>query len=419
MFTNTYLPHIGGVARSVSTFVEDLTDAGHDVLVVAPAFGERQRDDGDHIIRVPAIQNFNGSDFSVRIPLAGDIREQITAFEPEIIHSHHPFLLGDSAVRMSRLLGVPLIFTHHTRYEQYTHYVPLDSPALKRFVSDLATQYANICNQVIAPSQGIKDLIHKRGVRSDLTVLPTGIDISRFESGNGSRFRRMHGIDDSAPVVGHVGRLAAEKNLIYLARSAASAVRDMSGMKFVVAGTGDIEDRIREIFKEHGVEKSLKLVGNQSGSDLADCYAAMDVFVFASQSETQGLVLAEAMAASVPVIALSATGVDDVLADRINGIKLAAESSVETFSTAIVCLLKDQELYRKLRSATAETAQKYSRKSSCKALIQLYESVINEKKISHRSEIDLLDSVMISIKAEWELLQEKTAAALNTIAETE
>jgi len=213
--------------------------------------------------------------------------------------------------------------------------------------------------------------------------------------------------------------LAAEKNLAYLTRAAAQAVQELPGMKFVVAGEGALKDEMVRIFQEYQIEDRLVLAGSLSGSDLADCYAAMDVFVFASQSETQGLVLAEAMAASVPVIALSATGVDDVLADRINGIKLAAESSVETFSTAIVCLLKDQELYRELRSATAETAQKYSRKSSCKALIQLYESVINEKKISHRSEIDLLDSVMISIKAEWELLQEKTAAALNTIAETE
>jgi 1,2-diacylglycerol 3-alpha-glucosyltransferase len=418
MFTNTYLPHIGGVARSVSTFVEDLIAAGHDVQVVAPTFPGQQEDDADYILRVPAIQNFNGSDFSVRIPLTGEIREEISDFEPDIIHSHHPFLLGDSAVRMSRLLGTPLIFTHHTRYEQYTHYVPLDSPALKRFVSDLATEYANICNQVIAPSHGIKELIHKRGVRSSITVLPTGIDIKRFRSGNSERFRQLHSIDPQMVVIGHVGRLAAEKNLLFLTRAVAAAVQAKPTMKFVVAGKGNLDDGMREIFQQQGIDDSLILTGSLSGSDLADCYAAMDVFVFASQSETQGLVLAEAMAAGVPVAALSATGVDDVLTDQVNGIRLAADASEDALASAILSLADDTDLRQKLRTGAVKTAEKFSRQSSCNQLIALYRTVIDEERSSHRVEKDLLDAVMISIKAEWELLQEKTAAALKTIAET-
>ncbi len=418
MFTNTYLPHIGGVARSVSTFVEDLLAAGHDVQVVAPTFPSQREDDADYILRVPAIQNFNGSDFSVRIPLSAEIREEILHFEPDIIHSHHPFLLGDSAVRMSRLLGVPLIFTHHTRYEQYTHYVPLDSPALKRFVSDLATEYANICNQVIAPSSGIRELIHARGVRSGITVLPTGIDIKRFSSGSGKRFRQQHSIDADLVVIGHVGRLAAEKNLIYLARAVTEAVQKEPEIKFIVAGKGDLHGDMQKIFRQHGIEDALILAGSLSGSDLADCYAAMDVFVFASQSETQGLVLAEAMAAAVPVVALSATGVDDVLTDRVNGIKLAAEASEEAFGAAILALADDAQLHRKLRTGAVETAQRFSRQSSCNRLIELYRKVLDEERTSYRSEMDLLETLMISIKAEWELLHEKTAAALKTIAET-
>lgn len=417
MFTNTFLPHIGGVARSVSTFVEDLIRAGHDLQVVAPTFADQHEDDGDYIIRVPAIQNFNGSDFSVRIPLAGDIREEISRFEPDIIHSHHPFLLGDSAVRMARLLGVPLIFTHHTRYEQYTHYVPLDSPPLKRFVSDLATQYANICNQVIAPSEGIRELIYERGVRSDIAVLPTGIDIERFSSGSGFRFRQRYAIDSDAPVLGHVGRLAAEKNLVFLSRAAALAVQQLPDLKFVVAGTGPLQQKMVDIFEEHGVLESLVQTGSLSGSDLADCYAAMDIFVFASQSETQGLVLAEAMGASVPVIALSATGVDDVLVDQVNGIRLADGSSKETFSSTILSLIKDKELQQKLGAGASRTAPQFSRQSSCSRLVELYEHVINEERPSHNPEIELLDSVMVSIKAEWELLQQKTAAALKSISE--
>jgi 1,2-diacylglycerol 3-alpha-glucosyltransferase len=418
MFTNTYLPHIGGVARSLSTFTEDLRAEGTEVQVIAPIFPDQEIEDPENVVRVPAIQKFNGSDFSVRIPLVGDVTEKISAFKPDIVHSHHPFLLGDSAVRISRLLQLPLIFTHHTLYEHYTHYVPLDSPALKRFVRDLATQYANICNQVIAPSSGVKNLLYRRGVRTPINVLPTGIDIDRFASGDGEQFRRQHGIGAETLVVGHVGRLAEEKNLSYLAEAVAQAARTIPDMKFLIAGTGDAQSDITRIFMEQGVDQSLCLVGSKTGSDLVDCYAAMDLFVFASQSETQGLVLAEAMAASVPVIGLSAIGVDDVLKHNVNGILLNSTASVKAFSTALKDLLADSRKISLLRKGCRETVKEFSRQTSCSHLVHLYEEVISNCRHHPTTELDLLDSIMRSIKTEWELLQEKTTAALNSIVET-
>lgn len=418
MFTNTYLPHVGGVAHSIATFEEDLLDEGHKVQIIAPTFPDQEEEDPDNVIRVPAIQNFNGSDFSVRIPLAGDMREGITAFDPDIVHSHHPFLLGDSAVRISRLLGLPLVFTHHTLYEQYTHYVPLDSPALKNFVSDLATQYANICNHVIAPSSGVKELIRTRGVKSAVDVLPTGIDIDRFASGNGRQFRQRHDIDLDTPVIGHVGRLADEKNLCYLARAVAQTARTNPELKFLVAGTGDAQEDVVKIFSQHGVDDSLLMVGTMSGDDLMDCYAAMDIFVFASQSETQGLVLAEAMAAAVPVLALSATGVDDVVVNNINGILLDSTSSEEDFSIVLKALLGDSEKIFQLKRGCGETVKRFSRHTSCARLVELYEEVIERDTQPFTTELDIFDSLMQSIKTEWELLQQKTTAALNSIVET-
>ena len=144
-----------------------------------------------------------------------------------------------------------------------------------------------------------------------------------IEKDSGAAFR----ITNNAPVVGHVGRLALEKNLAFLARAVARAAQAIPELKFLVAGSGEAEADIRNIFHGRDVEQSLIMVGSRTGSELADCYAAMDVFVFASRSETQGLVLAEAMAAGVPVVALSATGVDDVLVEGSNGIKLDTETN--------------------------------------------------------------------------------------------
>jgi len=194
MFTNTYLPHVGGVARSVDFFARDLRTMGHEVLVVAPVYSEgTEEGKNDAALRVPAIQRFNGSDFSVSISVPLTVSSRINAFKPELIHSHHPYLLGDAALRNARRLNCPLVFTHHTLYEQYTHYVPLDSEALRHFVIHLSTRYANLCNGVIAPSRSIADLIRSRGVTVPIREIPTGVDLAEFENGNGELFRQSHG----------------------------------------------------------------------------------------------------------------------------------------------------------------------------------------------------------------------------------
>ena len=188
MLTNTYLPHVGGVARSVVAFATELRRRGHRVLIVAPEFENCPADEID-VVRVPAVQNFNGSDFSVRIPIPGFLTSTVTQFEPDIVHSHHPFLMGDTALRIAAARDLPLVFTHHTMYEQYTHYVPVKSPLLSRFVIDLTTGYANLCNAVIAPSESVAEILRSRGVTAPIDVIPTGVDIARFEAGDGQSVR--------------------------------------------------------------------------------------------------------------------------------------------------------------------------------------------------------------------------------------
>ena len=169
MFTNTYLPHVGGVARSVQTLADACRRRGHEVCVIAPEF--EGAEPSPHVLRVPAIQHFNGSDFSVRLPLAAAASDRLDAFKADIIHAHHPFLLGDTALRVATNKNVPIVFTHHTRYEDYTHYVPFDSPTLKEIAINLPTQFANLCDGVIAPSESLAKLIKKRGVTVPIRAL--------------------------------------------------------------------------------------------------------------------------------------------------------------------------------------------------------------------------------------------------------
>lgn len=416
MFTNTYLPHVGGVARSVAAFAEDLRRRNHQVLVVAPTFPgtEQSAENEEQVVRVPAIQNFNGSDFSVRILLPGQFSQQLDRFAPDIIHSHHPFLLGDAALRTARHRGLPIVFTHHTLYERYTHYVPFDSPPLKHFVVDLATRFANLCRMVIAPSESIAELLDKRGVVVPCRVVPTGVDTEFFSQGRGDRFRQNHGIDPDAHVIGHLGRLAPEKNLGYLAEAVGKVLCDMEKGVFLVAGKGPSTADIEKIFSNLGIAEKLVLAGQVQGDDLRDCYAAMDLFVFASTSETQGMVLTEAMAAGLPVVALDAPGAREVVNDGSNGRLLAEDCSTTAFAEAVAAAAKEDALER-WRSQALQTAEAFSRQASATKLEEVYQEVLATERRPAVPGLDAWDGLLETLRAEWELAASKFSAAVEAV----
>ncbi len=410
MMTNTYLPHVGGVARSVESFSEALRAMGHEVMVVAPEFpGMDEEETG--VVRVPAIQRFNGSDFSVRLPVPGLLTDPLDRFHPDIIHAHHPFLLGDTALRVASGRGLPLVFTHHTLYEEYTHYVSSESDAIKRFVVDLSTGYANLCDHVIAPSQSVAALLQQRGVVTPITVVPTGVDVVRFTRGSGHDLRPELGIPTDAFVVGHIGRLAPEKNLMFLTRVVAAFLKARPEAWFVVAGTGPLEEEMKAYFGAAGVLDRVRFPGILKGGDLANAYCCMDVFAFASQSETQGIVLVEAMAAGVPVVAVDANGVREVVQDGVNGRKLVMEDQ-DTFCAALdwIASLAPEGRATLARNAR-KTAEGMSIAASTERLAAVYGSVIKKKAVWDVPEEGLWQGAMRSIKAEWHILGNLAHAA--------
>ncbi|MEO6182648.1 MAG: glycosyltransferase, partial [Verrucomicrobiota bacterium] len=338
------------------------------------------------------------------------------AFQANIIHSHHPFLLGDTAVRIAASKHVPVIFTHHTLYEDYTHYVPGDSPALKQFAIELSTRYANLCDGVIAPSESIAELIKSRGVEVPIKVIPTGIDVKGFSSGNGKAFRATHKISPDAFVVGHLGRLAPEKNLPYLCRAICRFLKQEPKAVFLIVGEGPSEKQIRSIFRAKGLTKRLITPGKKCGRELFDAYAAMDVFAFSSQSETQGMVIAEAMAAGLPVVALNASGVREVVQNGKNGFLLDAKASEEEFATCLGKILKETKLREQLKVGAQSTAQKFSMKRSAKKALEFYEEIRKQtRRQRHMEKDEPWANLMKRIEVEWKLIADKAACAINAL----
>ena len=416
MMTNTYVPHVGGVARSVAAFTIQLRRFGHRVIVVCPEYEEEVNDEED-TIRIPAIQHFNGSDFSAVLPVPGFLEKHLKDFKPEIVHSHHPFLIGSTAVRVATKYKAPLVYTQHTMFEQYTHYVPLHLPKMKQFVVRLCTGYANMAERVIAPSDSIARVLRVRGVRKPVEIIPTGVFIDEFEHGDGQAVRASANIPVEAFVVGHIGRLAPEKNLEFLSEAVAQFLEDESEAHFLIVGYGHSEQKMRDFFTQRRLQGRAHFLGKRKGQDLVDAYHAIDVFAFSSKSETQGLVLIEAMAAGVPAVALDASGVRDVLKDKANGYLLRNEE-VDDFVRALkkICHLPPEEK-QSLVVEAKRTADSLSMHNCATKMVWIYQKLLKESAEDVDRDESVWQKALDQVKAEWELFSNLTSAVGSALHE--
>lgn len=410
MITNTYLPMLGGVAKSVDRFAREYRNCGHSVLVVAPTFDGADDHELD-VVRVPAIQNFNGSDFSVALPVPLLLKNALDRFAPDIIHSHHPFLLGDVALRQAAARGLPLVFTHHTMYEHYTHYVPGDADVLQALAREMCAVYSERCDRVIAPSTGVKEVLIEHGVDTCITVIPTGVDTEKFARGDGVSFRREHGIPEDVFLVGHLGRLAPEKNLRFLMESVIRFLTGYDDAHVLIVGEGPEREVIASMAAQAGLERRTHLAGSLDGQVLVDAYHAMDVFAFASKSETQGMVLVEAMATGTPVVALEALGVCDVLRDRENGV-LVREENASTFVEGIQWVAsRDAETRNALSEVATGTAAEFASLICAAKALDVYESAVQESRQERDEEFPQWTGILKAMEEQWTLWRDRISAA--------
>ena len=419
-FTNTFLPHVGGVARAVQTLLEDQRRARHRALVVAPEFAEGPAPAAieRHVARMQALTHFNASDFSVSLPFAAALSGRLSAFRADVIHAHHPFLLGDTALREAANRQVPVVFTHHTLYERYTHYLPIESEALGDFAAEVATRFANRCAAVIAPSESVRDLIVSRGVTVPVHALPTGIDTRRLASGQGRRARTRYGLPSEALVIGHLGRLAPEKNLPFLAEAMGLALKSLPSARALIVGDGPSREEMTKTFAACGVADRVVFTGQLSGPRLLDACAAMDLFAFASTSETQGLVLAEAMAAGSPVVALDASGVREVVCNGENGRLLPADASAEDFSRALTDLINHPETLARQAEAALATAAGLDRTKTSARVLALYADLIAARRTADRADSAMAKAVkpvVERIAMEGRIFADKTGALIDAL----
>jgi len=416
MMTNTYFPMVGGLEQSVYSFSEEFRRLGHEVLIVTPAFGGAPIEEPG-VIRIPAFQKFGGTIFSVNFPISRLLKRYMKEFVPDMVHAHGPFFMGDFALRLSRQHAIPLVFTYHTMFEQYVHDWPVQNEGVKRFMVKLAAGYSNLVDQVIVPSESVREILLKRGVKTPMEVIPTGIDAQRFAKGDGIAFRQSNQIPLDALVVGHAGRLSPEKNLGFLTNCMVELLKKDPRVHALIVGLGPSEKMIKNAFEQAGLGKRLHLTGVLHYQHLVDAYFAMDVFAFASLSETQGIVLIEAMAAGLPVVALDAPGAREVVEDYHNG-RLLNEMDQRSFVDALIwALSRTTEELQATKQILRMTVQKYPINSAAKHMLEIYDKIRSRRYISLGKKNSSRYLFQWRLKAEWDICSNYIRSVVTSIFE--
>jgi 1,2-diacylglycerol 3-alpha-glucosyltransferase len=350
LFTNNYLPFCGGVTISVETLRRGLEARGHEVWVMAPRF-RGVAGSAPGVIRYPSIPATTYPEFPLAIPYAPAVTARVRALAVDVFHAHHPFLLGPAAERLARRAGRPLVFTYHTRYEKYAHYVPLTRPLVEAAAVRLSTRFAARVDAVIAPSVVVRDELERRGVQAPVAVVPTGVDLERFRPGDRQTARRALGLPEHAPVLLYVGRLDREKSVDRVLLAFERIASTVPRARLLLVGHGKEAERLRRRAATLSAAAGVQFLGVRAHDTLPVCYQAADLFLFASETETQGLVLAEAAACGLPAVAVDASGCDEVVRDGDTG--LLTKNDPTALAEAAIGLLLDGER----RSAMARRAR--------------------------------------------------------------
>lgn len=381
MISDVYFPRINGVSTSIATYREALESRGHEVHLIAPDYDGVSTADECRIRRIPSRHlPFDPED---RLLKAGCVLLERAALRDEefdLIHVQTPFAAHYLGVKLARELGIPRVETYHTYFEEYLyHYLPfLPKGATRYLARSLSRRQCNELDALVVPSHGMLEVLRGYGIQTRAEIIPTGLPIENFTPGDGAAFRARHGIAPQRPVMLYVGRVAFEKNIGFLLQVTARIRRDMPDALLLVAGEGPALEQLKAQAVQLGIGNNVLFVGYlDRKSELPDCYCAANVFVFSSCTETQGLVLLEAMAQAIPVVALAELGTRDVLVEGAGA--LIASHEVEGFAAKTMSLLQRPDAASQLGERGREYAAGWSAGALAERMLDFYRGTIDRQ----------------------------------------
>ncbi|MBN2297090.1 MAG: glycosyltransferase [Deltaproteobacteria bacterium] len=377
MFTNTFSPFIGGVPISIERLADGLRRADHTVTIFAPQY-PGHHETTEHTVRCRRLIQYR--DFAIVNIFSRRIRKEFNALDIDLVHVHHPFWLGSKGRRLARDRHIPVVLTYHTRLEKYAHNIPLIGFLFQNILPHyIIRRFSQKCDAVIAPTSTAREYLRNLGVSRRIAVQPTGVDLSLYDNVPKEKIasinescRRHDGL-----LLVSVSRLTKEKNIYFLLEGIAS-VHKQTNIPFTVLliGDGPERDSILRFIDKNELQKTVHLTGSLSQEELCAYYMAADLFIFASLSETQGMVLLEAMAGATPVVAVRSSGIEDAVRDGYNGYKTDPDQT--QWVERIVELMADDLLRRKMSENARISARKHSTDKVAASVAKLYRKVLEE-----------------------------------------
>ncbi len=384
LFTDTYYPEINGVANSVYTLKKELEERGHNVYVITTTTPGSPKHEYN-VFRVHSMPFVFMRDRRVGMVYQRKLASLIRKLNLDIIHTHTEFSMRLFALIMAKELRIPLVHTYHTIYEDYTHYfapIAILNNSAKAFARFYTRRCCNFVEEVIVPTEKVQDLLTSYNVYRNINVIPTGIELKKFYRGNYSEeeirtVKEKIGVHEHEKVILYIGRVSPEKDIDKLLRALPKYKEKHEDVRFVIVGTGPDMDNLKNCVNELNLNDMVIFAGEKPWDQIALYYQIGDVFVSASQSETQGLTYFEAMAAGLPVVAKKDDCLKDILKDGYNGYQFTTD---EEFLDGLDRVLygTDGVDYRK---NSEEMMKPYSTEMFAEKVEEVYHKVIAKQPV--------------------------------------
>ncbi|MBR0598455.1 glycosyltransferase [Sinanaerobacter chloroacetimidivorans] len=391
MFTNNYFPFLGGVPVSIRRLAIALRNRGNSVVIFAPQYpGAVEAEEGVVRCKLLNYRKTNKFDFAIANIYSPDINREFIKNKYDVIHVHHPFWMGKRGLKLGLKYDIPVVLTYHTRLEMYSENLPIFKMVFKNILSHRMTRkFAQKCDAVIAPTLSVKEYLVNVGVSRQKLVLPTGIDFEKYNVIDDDFINniRLSQAPNGETLLCSVSRLAVEKNINFLIRGL-KYVKENTDVRFkcMIIGNGPERENIKNLVDEYSLSDDILLIGSVDPEKIAGYYLASDLFVFSSVSETQGMVLLEAMAGKCPVACIRSSGTDDVIKDGYNGYKTPME--IEAWAEKVICLLENKNELETMGSNALLYAQNYSMEKMAERVESFYKKTIQTRNEQPRESKD-------------------------------
>lgn len=393
-FTDTYLPQMNGVVISIESFRKELERRGHRVYVFAPSSDVKSHRQGN-LFLFPSTPYYFQPEYRFAAPMSKHLLKEFIGLNIDIVHTQTPISLGISGSWFARAKGVPLVYTYHTDYTEYIklYFAKKLMPSTKMLEKGNA-YFCNRCDTVIAPSVKIKNLLIGYGVTRPINVIMTGLELSKFKKDKKVDIRREYKIPASARVLTCIARLGKEKNVAFLLKSFAEAIKSKKNLYLFLISGGPDQEKLQKLSALLGIEKRVIFAGYLDNSKVIQVLYASDLFVFSSKTETQGIVVAEAAACGLPVVIVNDPAFSQIAIHNENALVVPEKTSA--FSAAIVSLLNDKKLYNKFSTNSKRLASELTIQNETDKLVELYAKSI--AKMGRPSKLRMLLTRMSKIK---------------------